>query len=670
MASRTCKTKVINGDYLKANIGKNMDVTQQQQGPITLKSLLIGFILMPANYYWLTQLEVIRYSFPTAVAPVYTVVFNLLLLLLLNFFLKKFLPFFALSRADLLVVYVMLTVTSVLCSSQGTMVVLFPIIGHAFWFATPENEWKAIFWRYLPKWLTIDDESVLKEFYSGDSTLYTFRHIKGWLVPVATWTVFIFALIFIMFCINLILRKQWIDREKLSYPIVQLPLNMTTPSFFKNKLMWIGFAVAGIISILNGFSSIYPQIPQIPVKRQSIGYLFTERPWSALASWTLISFYPFGIGLSFLMPLELLFSCWFFFLFYKIQLVFADMFGYKAFPSSPLLTGQQFGAYIGICIFALWAGRKYLKQAFFGIFGGKACLRAKRKVDDSGEPVRKRTAILGLICGAAFLILFSMKAGMSLWVILMFFAIYYALSISATRIRAEIGFPVVDMDYMGPFNSMVSIVGTRSFPPRSLTIFALFRWFSEYFPSNPMPHQLEAFKLASGAKINSRGLFFVMLAATFCGILICFWILLSTSYSIGVDSGQMNRLVLGNGERIFGGLQSWLYHPTSTDYPAIAFMILGFFFTLFLTVMRLRFLWWPFHPLGYALGCSWGMYNLWFCLFLSSIAKWLILKHGGCKAYRRATPFFLGLILGDFTMGSLWSITGIVFSIPTYDFWP
>jgi len=89
------------------------------------------------------------------------------------------------------------------------------------------------------------------------------------------------------------------------------------------------------------------------------------------------------------------------------------MFGYKAFPSSPLLTGQQFGAYISICIFALWAGRKHLKEAFF--------------------------------------------------------AIYYALSISATRIRAEIGFPVVDMDYMGPFNSMVSIVGTRSFPPRSLT---------------------------------------------------------------------------------------------------------------------------------------------------------------------------------------------------------
>ena len=39
-----------------------------------------------------------------------------------------------------------------------------------------------------------------------------------------------------------ILRKQWIERERLIFPLAQLPLEMTKKSFFKNKLMWLGFA--------------------------------------------------------------------------------------------------------------------------------------------------------------------------------------------------------------------------------------------------------------------------------------------------------------------------------------------------------------------------------------------------------------------------------------------
>jgi hypothetical protein len=59
----------------------------------------------------------------------------------------------------------------------------------------------------------------------------------------------------------------------------------------------------------------------------------------------------------------------------------------------------------------------------------------------------------------------------------------------------------------------------------------------------------------------------------------------------------------------------------------------------------------------------------WSCLFVSWLLKWLILRFGGLGAHRKATPFFLGLILGEFTMGSIWTIIGIVLGIPTYGFW-
>jgi hypothetical protein len=83
----------------------------------------------------------------------------------------------------------------------------------------------------------------------------------------------------------------------------------------------------------------------------------------------------------------------------------------------------------------------------------------------------------------------------------------------------------------------------------------------------------------------------------------------------------------------------------------------------------MRFFWWPFHPAGYAITTSWGMNIIWSCLFFSWLIKSVILKYGGLKIHRQAIPFFLGLILGEFTVGSLWTIIGIVFGVQTYGFW-
>ena len=59
----------------------------------------------------------------------------------------------------------------------------------------------------------------------------------------------------------------------------------------------------------------------------------------------------------------------------------------------------------------------------------------------------------------------------------------------------------------------------------------------------------------------------------------------------------------------------------------------------------------------------------WSCLFMSWLVKWLILQYGGVVRHRKIAPFFLGLILGEFTIGSLWTILGIIAGIPTYGFW-
>ena len=86
--------------------------------------------------------------------------------------------------------------------------------------------------------------------------------------------------------------------------------------------------------------------------------------------------------------------------------------------------------------------------------------------------------------------------------------------------------------------------------------------------------------------------------------------------------------------------------------------------------MRALFLWWPLHPVGYAVAGSYGMSFLWSCMLASWVLKYLILRHGGLKRYRQATPLFLGLILGEFSLTGIWAITGIALDLPQlYQFW-
>ena len=64
---------------------------------------------------------------------------------------------------------------------------LFPLIGHAFYFAAPENEWQELFHRYVPHWLVVTDKSVLAGYYKDRGTFYdnTFyvalnTSMRGW----------------------------------------------------------------------------------------------------------------------------------------------------------------------------------------------------------------------------------------------------------------------------------------------------------------------------------------------------------------------------------------------------------------------------------------------------------------------------------------------------------
>jgi hypothetical protein len=635
---------------------------------VTLRAVLISFLLVPVNSLWIVHTELVRYAgHPTTTSLLFNVVFCLCLLIGLNALLVRYRPAIAFSQGELLVIFTLLSLGSVMIG-HDMMQVLVSTISYAHRFETPENRWRALFFDALPTRLMVTDPEALRDLWNGGSSLYRLHNLRAWLGPIVLWTAFFSLLIWVMMCLNVVWRRQWTENERLAFPIVELPLQMTDDRFtlFRSRNMWLGFALAGGIDLLNTLSMTYPNLPRLPIREINLQQYLVDRPWNAIGN-TPLQFLPFVVGIGYLLPLDLLFSSWFFYFYWKAQAVATTAWGFNdGRPQFPYIQEQSAGAYLGVALFVIWVSRHYLKHVLLRALGRRSDL------DDEREPMSYRAALLGAVGGVAALVAFGIWAGMTPWVAVAFFAIYFMLSISVDRMRAELGSPAHDLHYAGPDHLLSVMVGPKGLTKQTLAFFSLSWGFNRAYRSHPMPHQMEGFKLAQVTGVRMRPFMWLMLAVGVWGCLCAFWALLHVYYDLGAATAKMQ---VPQVPQIFGRepwqrMERWTTPPGPVRDPAQTWGVLvGLCLSLFLTAMRGRFLWWPFHPVGLAVSSSWAMNLMWFPLMLAWVLKTAILRGGGLRAYRTALPFFLGLMLGEFVVGSLCNIAGILFGFELYRFW-
>jgi len=626
---------------------------------VTFRSILIGLLLIPANAYWVTKSEVVlAITHATTLSLFFNVIFIIFILSFLNMAIKRLAPQYALYPGELLTIYTILCIATSLLG-WDLMQILIPVMSYGFWFATPENEWQELFMGYFPKWLMVSDKDVLTGYYEGESNFYQYWIIRAWARPALIWTGFILILYFTMICILVFIRKRWTEEEKLSYPIIQLPLEMTVHSgkFFQNRTMWIAFCITFSIDMLHGLNKFFPSVPNFKT-RFEMAPLFTEHPWNAIG-WLPICFYPFVIGLAYFMPLDLSFSTWFFYLFWKAQLVIRAALGLGKL-SGPYMGDQSMGAWLGMGVLSAWLSRRSIFRVFRSLWNNEL-------VNDSSEPLPYRWATIGMFLSVGLLVLFSWMAGMSVWVGILFFILYFILVIAATRMRAELGPPTHDLYYGGPERVLTSFFGTRRLGVHNLSVFTLYFWITRDFRCHPMPHQLEGFKIAERTGFSSRKLVLAILIATFIGAISAFWSILHLFYNYGASS-RVRGYALGCAWESYIRMQNWMNFPSVYEPGILSQMGFGLGLTVFLMIMRRRFLGFPFHPVGYAVAGSWTMSWMWFSVFISWLLKYILLRGGGMRLYRRGVPFFLGLMLGQFVSGSFWSMLGVITNQLTYEF--
>lgn len=643
--------------------------TQTSSPPVSTKprrvrpiAYLLGFALLPLDAWWVISCEDVgRGPYPTTISLFANAVFILALLALANTAVARISRRIALNQAEMLVVYVIVCIGASL-AGLDVIAPLMQVMAHPHRFATPENQWMALFGEHLPQQLIMRDPAVLKGYYEGHSSLYSPGIIRAWLAPALWWTAFIGVLMCVAMCINTLVRQQWSARERLAYPIIQLPLAMAEPEgkLWRNKVMWAGFAISAGIEIVNGLSFYYPSIPHVQVRHYDIGYLVTTKPWSAIG-WTPISYYPFVIGLGFLLPADLSFSCWFFYLFWKAQMVIARANAWDSIPDFPFVKHQALGGVGALLVMLLWSSRGYLKQVWLLVIGRKS------ELDDSREAISYRTAALGVLIGGTLLVWFAWRVvGLSPVIGVAVFVFYFALSTAIARMRAELGPPVHDFHLNGPDLIIPTSLGTRSFSTQDLTAMNTFFWLNRAYRGHPMAGGMEAMQMAQESKASQRSFLVAVMLAVVLGVIAAMWVYLHIAYIRGAGTFWQGT---GHGQEAYRRLEGWVRNPAAPKGKANIAMLVGFATCVFLGAMRMQFFGWPLHPIGYAISGNWAMNLVWLPIMIAWLAKVIVLKSGGMKLYRSAVPFFLGLILGEMLAGSTWTLIGLALGEPVYSFW-
>ena len=629
---------------------------------IPWRGILLALLLIPFNSYWILRQEALWYARATYGVPYYNVVIILLFCILLNSIVKKTpVGKYALEPSELLAVYILLSVASSFSCHQalGGLVAL---MAFPFWFATPENEYQQIIQTHLPDWLTVSDKTVLAPFYGGESSLFVRHHLIAWLPPLLWWALFTLVLFFSLVCLSGIFRKQWTDYERFTYPLTEIPLQLVQPEYrlFRTRLFWIGFSIAGFLTLLSGLNFLYPSIPHIEMRRHDI-LVFPDRPLSYMGRFR-IAYNPFLIGACYFMPVDLSFSLWFFYLLGKLQLLVSGIMGMKT--GFPYIPEQSAGAFVAIFLGTIWVARKHLKEVVLTAIGKKA-------LSSSGEPLNYSLAVFGFLGCILFLIVFSIKAGSSLLFAVGFFFFYYAITIAISKVRTQIGFPLHWLELFTPSTIMVTIFGSRRFSYDTMGVSALYSWFTwETFAAHPLPHQLEGYQINKRLGKEMHRLTIAMVLALVITIFSSFFVLLDFYYTEGGDSGKFNWTSSMYGDYAYPMMKDWITYPTLPDLERIGGMIFGGMFGSFLMAMRTRFMFWPFHILGYSMGGTWAIYHFWSVAFVSFVLKLSIIRFGGLKGYRKASSFFIGLIAGEISVGGGWLILGFLLNQRMYEFFP
>jgi len=566
---------------------------------------------------------------------------------------------FAFRRDELITIYAMMLVGSVVVTTGFTGSFLSVITG-AMYYATPENEWAELFLPYINPWLAPTNSEAIRLFYEGLPQGMPIPW-SAWSMPLLAWVTFIFAFYFLVLCLSVLLRGQWVENERLVYPLTRLPLAMIEEptkgrlsDFYRNRILWIGFLIPLALHSWNSLNFYHDAFQPIVLNGQI-----------ELIPGALALPYRFNLpitGFAYLMPLNVAFSIWFFFIVGMIERLIFTRIGLSIKGGSDIWTSggghtaishQMAGGFFALSIFVLWTARPHFRYLWE---------LAKKGRNDEREIISPRLAFAGLILSAIFMIAWLSLTGLDIYVATLVVIGAVLVFVGLSRIVCEAGIPGAQM----PMAPQAFI--TRGFGPETLGLGNMTGlgystvWLGET-AANMMNAVVHALKLVSNEARPSRRLPFAIFLAIAVGLAGSIWITMQMAYTYG--GINLNNWYYNGAPRWPFTYMASVYNLPAADVATrFGFAGGGAIFMGVLLFMRQRFLWWPLHPIGFPIANTYTIMSYgWLAIFMAWACKAIILRYGGVRLYRAMMPFFLGLVLGEFSTAVLWTFIDGAFGI-------
>jgi hypothetical protein len=748
-----------------------LSLSQNPRSPVNVRSILLGLLgvvlictLTPYN-----DLAVNNTPLTGNYLPLGLLLFFLTFILLINGPLLRFFPRSAFSAGELAVALGMVMVGCSVPASGLMRYLPATLVGVTNQPVLYPEYVKVLRDLDLPQWifptvhqtdplLRASDPVIQQYWYrapaASSSLLDHLRAVPwgAWVTPAITWGIFLLAFWGAILSLAVIVRKQWVENERLPFPIAQIYLSLIAPpdrgkmfnALFRSRGFWIAAGTVFVIHFFNAMWQYDPKHwPKIPLD-YDLTKLLNRPPFAFMepegAAGDLMGFKRNAIvfsivGITFFLQTKVAFSLWFFYLFYQVERV---IWGYQQSEFTyPQQQDQQLGSMIPFALALLWVGREHWWHVIRSMFRWGRAGNVPRRHEgtkigtkelessaagsplvDSFAPSRLRDSpsrylpygVAGWATVFCLLIMIGwlVAAGCTVIGAAVLVLLIMMVMLVTARVVAETGLLFVQLGFpywrpwvLGitpPLNVRTSIKTFFYHGMFSMILGHDVRETTSVFATHALKvadevQSDEATKRRSdGGKsesspsslrrsVASSLTRFPFLASLATSLIVAYLVsgiaMLHVEYAHGVTLDTRHEVPL-NAWGTEHGPYSYIMTKTAAYTPPRkgpsevhnrwAHFFFGFGTVSALSVLRLRFAWWPLHPVGLLIAYGWPIKQIWFSIFLGWLLKILIVRFGGMGLFRMARNIFIGLIIGEAAAAGFWLIVCLVLSAKGVDY--
>ncbi len=504
-----------------------------------------------------------------------------------------------------------------------------------------------------------------------------------WARSTWTWGALIFLTGLGVICMSLMVHNQWANRERLRYPIAAFAASLTQQDpdsgvgpIFRSKLFWLGLIVVFLIRLSNGINTWIPQSIGIPLEFPLTPILqkwphFGRAAGDSGFALITIRIFPTVVAFAFFLSADVALSLGLsqvFFVFGVMVLVKAGVRLESDYFTGGAMPWQLFGSCLGMAALLIYIGRRY-----YWLMVKRAITFGRQREVTSSAAWACRLFFLTIAGLTIFLSVLGLNWPFALLIVLMIMLIYLVVA----RINAESGLFFIQPSWM-PLAILIALFGANAVGPKAMVVAGLVTAVLVIDPRESlMPYITTGLKMTEDAGIRPAKLGWSSIGIFAMALAIAFPVVLAVNYNsseprttkwsfketpkLPFDAAVREMTKLSISDELAESKQMTTWERLRSPQPNPRFfwyggaglaLVLGFSF------LRLRFAWWPLHPIMFLVWGTWPMGRFSHSFLLGWLIKTAVTKLGSGIKHRQVMALMIGVIAGDLLGGMVFMAFG------------